>query len=199
MEKSDSFTDSVLFARLSTGDEDAFRQIFHAFNSRLSYAIFRLVKSETETEEIIQEVFLRLWVNREKLPGIENPGGWLHTIASNLALSSLRRQATRRKNMQAISASADIHTDEPAMQLDAKEIQHIVQEAIAQLPASRRQVFILSRQQGLNRREIAKQLNISESTVKNQLGAALKFIQDYLQKNMGLYLPLTLIALFCQK
>lgn len=189
-------SDQELFAKIAQGDEDAYRIVFHAWNSRLFHTVMKLVKSEEEAEEIIQEVFLRLWLQRHTLPSIQTPGAWLHTIASNLALDSLRRKARQQTRLKVIAESGNFDNPEPESQLDAKELQRLIDEAVEKLPASRRHVFILSRRQGLNRSEIAEQLNISESTVKNHLTAALKFIQDYLQNNKGLYLPAVLLLLF---
>ena len=191
-----AYHDKDLFDLIAQGDEAAFTAIFHRYNRRLFHKITSITKSETEAEEIIQELFLRLWLNRYKLSAIENPGGWLHTVAANLSLDALRKKA--RTFTYAHSSEEDDPEDtlQPAAQFELKEVQGLITEAIDKLPSSRKKVFMLSRTQGLTRKEIAQQLGVSESTVKNQLTSALQFVQDYLKSRGGLYLPSLLILNF---
>lgn len=181
----------MLFSRIAEGDEEAYRMIFHEQNARLFYTVQKLVKSAAEAEDIIQETFLRLWLRRHTLPGIENPVAWLHTIASNLALDALRRQAKERVRVKA----GETESMGPDIAFDAKEAGILIQQAIRQLPPSRRKVFELSRNEGLSRREIAEKLHISESTVKNQLTAAFRFIQDHIEKAGTISLPAAIVGL----
>lgn len=183
------------FARIATGDEAAFAEIFHSYNAKIFPVAMRLVKSQGEAEEIVQEVFLRLWLHREKLPEIKNPGAWLISIASNLALTHLRHKAVQQRHhprIQEEGEGSDLLVEET---LQAREVGRWIHEAVEMLPPSRREVFLLSRNQGYSRREIAEKLGISESTVKNQLNAALHFLQDYLLNNKGLSLPTLLLIL----
>jgi len=184
-----------LFSRIAVGDEKAYSIIFHEYNARLFHTVLKMVKSNTEAEEIIQETFLRLWLRRHTLPEIENPMGWLYTIASNLALDALRKQAKERERLKIMLSSRNSDLPEPDIALYGKEVNELLQRAIKQLPPSRRKVFELSRNEGLSRRDIAETLHISESTVKNQLTSALHFIQDYIQKEGAITLPVTLLLL----
>lgn len=188
-------TQRELFSRIATGDQAAFAEVFHYYNARLYPVVLRLVKTHGEAEEILQEVFLKLWLHREKLPEIDNPGAWLNSIASNLALSHLRHLAVRRKHHPLMAEAADDSEVVVEEALRAREVGRWIHEAVELLPKSRREVFLLSRNQGLSRREIAEKLGISESTVKNQLNAALHFVHDYLLKNKGMSLPTLLLIL----
>ncbi len=196
MEQTSRHTAADLFSRIAEGDEAAYRTVFHEHNARLFHTALKLVKSDTEAEEIIQETFLRLWQHRHTLPGIESPIAWLYKIASNLALDTLRRQAKERQRVKLVSGSAKSELAGPDIAFDAKEIDTLIQQAIRQLPPSRRKVFELSRNEGLSRRDIAEKLHISESTVKNQLTSALRFIQDYIDKAGTVSLPVTVAFLF---
>lgn len=152
-----------------------------------------MVKSESDAKEIIQEVFLKLWLQRETLPFIEKPAAWLNTLASNATYDLLRikaRHALGLKRIPQIEGSGNIVVD----QLDAKFTHAIIVEAMEQLPFKRRQIFRMARVDRMSRREIARELNISENTVRNQLASAMKFIQDYLvQKGVFYVLALTLL------
>ncbi len=185
-----------LFLQIAGGNETAFRKIFHIYNAKLFPAMLSLTKSEAEAEEIVQDVFLKLWLNRASLPEIENPGGWLYRIASNLALSSLRTKARNIKHSSVLQEGQTEADDSLELKLDASELNKLVAEAVEKLPSGRRQVFILSRVEGLNRKQISERMGLSESTVKNQLTSALKFIQAYIIKKRGVYLPVILFLPF---
>jgi RNA polymerase sigma-70 factor (ECF subfamily) len=189
MEDNPSDRDLALFMRIAKGDVSAFEEIFHASTAKLFPTVIKIVRSEAEAEEIIQEVFLRLWLKRKELPAIANPGAGLHTIAANLSLTSLRRQAREFRRTQLVAENMSAVPENLSDQLDIKILKGIVDEAIAKLPAARRKVFTMSRMQGMSRREIAEKLGVSESTVKNQLTAALRFIQDHLDRQTRILIP----------
>ena len=185
-----------LFKLIAEGNESAFSEVFHEYNSRLFMVVLKITKSESEAEEIIQNVFLKLWLNRHKLHEIENPGAWLYKVASNLALSFLRSKATQLRHEKVLQCRQLNLQDDIQLQLEAKEIKNLVSIAIEGLPPGRRELYILSRHEGLNRMEIASRLGITESTVKNQLGSALKFIQQYINQRNGVSLPVIVLLLF---
>jgi RNA polymerase sigma-70 factor (family 1) len=194
LEASQSHTDHELFYLIAEGNEDAFRMIFHKYNRKLYPFIFAMVKSETDAKEVLQEVFLKLWLQRESLTTIDNPGAWLHTVANNATYDLLRAQsryALRIKNSPQPGAAADTTMEE----LDAKFTKALIDEAVEQLPAKRRQVFTMARMEGMTRREIALELNISENTVRNQLAAAMDSVQDYLSQKGVLLAPFLIFLL----
>ncbi|NLR58662.1 RNA polymerase sigma-70 factor [Chitinophaga polysaccharea] len=186
--------DRKLFSAIAHGDEAAFRLLYHRYNALLIGSVKKLLKSDTTAEEVMQEVFLKVWLLRDTLADIENPGGWLYTLASNRSLSVLRQHA-REKNRQD-DIIADIpDQDDFSAGIYAKELQGLIKTAVEKLPASRREVFMMNTQEGKSRREIAEALDISENTVKNQLVTARKFIREYLEKHTGTRLPILLITL----
>jgi len=146
-----------------------------------------------EAKEIMQEVFLRIWLKRESLNTVEKPASWIYRIASNLSLTRFRRQKLEKKVLLAVQAGMATAHDTIEEDLNARELQQLIHKAAALLPSRRRQIFTLSREHGLARKEIAEKLNISENTVKNQLGISIKFIQEYIQKITGLYIPCILL------
>jgi len=187
--------DRELFSRIASGDEDAFRLLYHRYNAVLAKGVKKLLRSDAAAAEVLQEVFLKVWLQRDALPGIENPGGWLYTIASNLSLSQLRLQAREKVRTEDIPADDIQDNLDLSEKFYAKELQTILRDAIAALPVSRRQIFMMSMQDGKSRREIADALEISENTVKNQLLSARRFVREYLEQKTGNPLPLLLIAL----
>ncbi len=194
-------SDKQLFLLISQGDESAFREIFHAYRRILFPVILKLVKNEADAKEIIQETFLKLWLKRETLPTVENPGGWLYHIASTESLMHLRKESRYAKRLRKVAGSpavggADADLIDIHEHFDRKEVKALIRDAVDKLPARRRQVFQMSRLEGYSRKEIAETLGISENTVRNQLTEAVEFIQDYIVKNKSLYLPALLIFHF---
>lgn len=187
-------TDRHLFTAISSGDEQAFREIFHAYNKSLFPFVLSLIKIESDAREVMQNVFLKLWLNKEKLPEIENPGGWLHTLAANACYDHLRRQATYELHLSKAQSMQSLHDDHTLLHLEARDVKNAIQEAIHQLPLKRREIFQLSKIEGLTRREIAERLKISENTVRNQLVDAVDFVQDYLRKR-NIVVPIVILLL----
>ena len=190
----DPAADRDLFRRIAEGDESAFRTVFHAYNRILYPYVLSVVKTEADTQEIMQETFLKLWLKRDTLAGIENPGGWLYTVADNNIKDHFKKEARYAKRLQKAGAEdsdlSDIHE-----QFDSREIKDLIREAVDKLPARRRQVFQMARLEGYSRKEIAETLGISENGVRNRLVEATEFIQDYITKNKSLYLPALLILI----
>lgn len=188
-----TYDEPELIRRIAEGDEVAFRQLFHYYNNKLFPVVVTLVRSESEAREVIQEVFIKYWLNRASLPGMANPGGWLYTVACNVAYDYIRSKATYQVKLRELATmDVDRGLEE---QLDAKYTKALIDEAVAHLPQRRRQVFQMARLEGYSRKEIAEKLAISEHTVRNQLVEAVTFVQEYLKKHASLYLPAAVICL----
>ena len=168
-----------LFHLVATGDEKAFETLFNLFLSRLHPFIIKLTRSELAAQEIIQETFIRVWLNRDKLDTIENPGGWLFRVASNECYIYLRKSVLHNKFSQPITTEP-IPLNTTHDWLDVKELNRLIGEAVDQLPPQRKKIYQLSRDQGKTIPEIADHLQLSPNTVKNALVVSLKSIRDYL-------------------
>lgn len=170
-----------LFLQVSAGDERAFEALFNTFLPKLYPFIIKFTKSEQAAQEIIQETFIRVWLSRDKLSEIDNPGGWLFKVASNECYSYLRKSVLNNKFFNPLTIEPDpINTTQESFAL--KELNRLIGEAIDKLPAQRKKIYNMSRAEGKSIPEIAAILNISPNTVKNALVASLKFIREYLVK-----------------
>jgi RNA polymerase sigma-70 factor (ECF subfamily) len=182
-----------LFRQISEGNEMAFREVFYRFGKVIHPFVLGIVKRDEVAREIIQEVFLRVWLNRHKLPGIENPASWIYRIAGNLSLTYFRRQQIEARVMRNVQEQIAEPGNSSSDILQGKELQGLINQAVTNLPPLRRKIFILCRERGLTRREVALELNISENTVRNQLAIALKSIQTYIKKEGNPYFPLLIL------
>jgi RNA polymerase sigma-70 factor (family 1) len=189
------------FRQMAAGDAAAFAEIFHFYNARLFPFVRRLTKSDLIAEEIVQEVFLRLLVHREKMASMERPGAWLFLVASNLSMTHLRNafNATVKHTGAQRHAMAMNATDALLEELDGREMATIVEAAVRELPPKRQQVFRLSRYEGLTHQEIADRLSISPHTVKDHLVLALKTIRDYIHRQTGSSLGIVLFIELLKK
>jgi len=186
--------DLQLFQRISAGDEEAFSTLFHQYTPKLLPFVIKLTRNEQATAELIQETFMQLWLQRTQLNNVENPSAWIYRIASNLSVNYLKTFANRKRLLSKIDPPEGmIHPDD---QMETKELAQLIHKAILLLPERRQEVYRLSREEGFSHQQIAEKLTISTNTVKNQIGTALKFIQQYIngQKNFPL-LSLALLLL----
>lgn len=180
-----------LFHRIATGDEEAFAKIFFHYTAIIHPFVLTKVKSQAVAEEIVQDVFLKLWTKREALKNIESPASYLMRIATNATLDHLRRKAIEYKVMQSAGKSEE-HSPVDN-EISFKEAKRILNDAIAAMPDQRRTIYLLQ-QEGYSYEEIAAQLSISTHTVRNHIALASKYLKDYL-KSHGLSLFIMMLLM----
>jgi RNA polymerase sigma-70 factor (family 1) len=188
-------TDKALFKEMALGNEPAFGAVFHRYIPLLLPFAIKLVGATKEPEEVIQEVFLKVWMHREKLAAVDNPKAYLVRIVSNEATNYLQKLARQNRLMEKAMQNRGAEPLTPEENLALKETAGLVTEAIEHLTPTCRQVYLLSREEYLSIPEIATRLHLSESTVKNQLVKALKDIRQYIRKT-GLSTFLTFPIIF---
>lgn len=182
-----------LLLQMSYGNETAFRQIFASYRNKVYSFAMHLTQSTVVSEEITQDVFLKLWQSRAQLVHVHHFSPYLRTIVRNTAYTYLKKMAAEKIVLAAIPETVLPVTDAATeQQLGLKECQHLLQQAIAQLPNQQKRVYLLSRENGLQYNEIASSLHLSVNTVKDYMKQALHFIRRY----MGSRLPVW-FALFC--
>jgi RNA polymerase sigma-70 factor (family 1) len=182
-----------LFSRIAEGDEAAFEELFHLFVPRIQPVMQKMLRSEVATKDLIQDIFLSIWVTRDKLAAIESPTNWIFRIVYNRIYSWMEKQSVRQKAAAAISRQETIISNLTEENLAFAETSRLVQQAVQQLPNRTKEIYLLSREAGMKKQDIANQLGISVNTVKNTLANAGKSIKDYLEAN-GVSLPMILLA-----
>jgi RNA polymerase sigma-70 factor (ECF subfamily) len=162
--------------------ENTFNCIFDTYKNRLFGYVLAISHSRYVAEEITQEIFLKLWLCRDMLDRVDNIEHYIFTIARHKTLNHLRKAAydvkLLRELQQAMILPAN-NVDEKAQLADCEKL---LREAVTLLSPQRRLVYQLSRSEGLNHKEIAHQLQLSQHTVKNHLVQALQFIRDHLAR-----------------
>lgn len=169
-----------LLMQVAEGGEEAFGMLFHQYRNRLYAFIFSIVRSREMAEDVVQDVFLKIWLRREDLAAVDNFKAYLFRISQNHAINHLRRMSKETLVLlekQHRRGSGDAAADEL---LTYKNIQQSLNEIVNSLPLQQKTVYRLSREQNLKQEEIAQQLHISVSTIKNHMTQALRTIRERL-------------------
>ena len=185
----------MLLRQIAKGDAKAFKAIFDTYRSRLYYYIFGFVKSGQVAEELVMDVFMKLWTGREMIAQIENFDGFLFRVAHNKTIDFLRSAAKDPNFRELLWEEMQLVSDAGADNvLISHEYEEKVREAIALLSPQRKKVYQLSREMDLTHEEIAIQLNLSKSTVNNHLVEARQFIRRYLVNRFDLAMLVLIIG-----
>ena len=172
--------ESELVKALSKGDIKAFNNLFLIYGKRIFRFAVGYLKSEVDAEELVQDVFLKVWEKRFELKENLSFKSYLFTIAFNIIRKHFVKKALTAKYFeQQVIEDADLST---IQHIDFQSTKKAIDQLVEQLPARRKEVFIKSRFEGLTVKEISDELGTSPKTVENQLGEALKFIREHLGK-----------------
>lgn len=187
--------EKILAAKIADGDKHAFTTLFN-FYERFVYAYGKkLTRSDELAAEIVQDIFLKIWLAREKMAEVENFGAYLNRLVRNHSLNVLRDLALESKYQYKMKESISDADDSTLQQLDYNETSKILNDAIAQLPAQQHLVYKLCHVEGLKYDEAAERLNISSETVRAHMKQALKKIREHFKKHAVAY-PVLIAVLF---
>jgi RNA polymerase sigma-70 factor (family 1) len=173
--------------------EAVFKNIVQSYSDTLMRTAMYITRHQQSAEDIVQEAFLRLWKNRNKII-LHNMGGWLHTVTTHLAYKHIEKTKRNSIYVKLNKTQQSWHTDVEDRLLQ-KESQNTYVTAYMRLPERQQAVYRLSREQGLSRDEIACQLSISPNTVKNHLLKAVQFMKDHIQ-TVGLFMAVLVFSNF---
>lgn len=175
-----SRTEETLLVRLRHNDETALLEIYNQFWKPLFLSAYNVLKEKQACEDILQDVFLHLWQNRNSLFIHTSLQAYLYTAVRFQVLKQLRK--TARQDQYLNNLETRVNPISPIENLEEKETRNRIHSVVATLPRKCRQVYFLSREQYLSHKEIAAAMNISPKTVENQLTIALKKIRQALNR-----------------
>lgn len=180
MKRNDHILEADLIVSLREGDMKAFSELFDRYAKRLYHFAIGYLKSVEESEEIVQDVFLKIWNNREEISLLKSFEAYLFTIAKNGILNTIRKS----KSEQAYLNYAKLHPGKNILfdeELDFKELEIAYKQSIDKLSPKRKEIYLLSRELLLSNAEIAEKMNISVKTVENQMTSAISEIRKNLR------------------
>lgn len=189
-------SDKILVEQLASGSEKAFRCLFDKYHQDIFIFSKSILKLDSLAEEIVQEVFLKVWLKASELNPDLDFKSYIFTIARNLSLNSLRSAVNNRKLTEEIFyMNSGLGKPSDQILLD-EELEIIRIKAIESLPAKRKEIFILSRTEGKSYNEISNELGISINTVKVQMSKALDTLRKYIQIHGDLTLLILIFFLY---
>lgn len=192
MNKLKAYSDNCLLDFLRKGDLNAFEEIYRRYWKQLYSISYKRTQSSEISEELVQDIFTSLWEKRQSIQ-VENLSAYLFTAIKYKIINHFHREMSKRCFIESTSASskrADNSTEEMVLLNDLN--QALTQE-IEKLPAKRKMIFKLYRQQNLSMKQVASQMGVSEKTVENQLNKAFKMLRLSLRH----FLALGLVLLVC--
>ncbi len=182
MSRDTAYNEENILKRMAAGDEEAFCQLFARYRAQLFQFTFEMTKSAADAEDIVQDVFAKIWINRERMAELGHARSYIYTMTRNQTFDFLRKvardAASVRKNWKQMQAGpADGET-----LLRNKENSQILREALARVPELKQRIFRMSREEGLTHAQIAGELGLSKSRVKNVIVEMQKLIRHYLSQ-----------------
>jgi RNA polymerase sigma-19 factor, ECF subfamily len=185
-EKYTKLTDEQsLLQRTAEGSREAYSILYSHYYHGLYRFVSFVIESHEDAEEIIQDVFLKVWVKRATLPGIRSFDDYLFRMAKNRIFDISKQSSTRLKMIRQITRHSEEGADSTYNDMLFQAYHAAAQEAISQLPPRKKQIFLMNARDELTAREIADILGVSRVAIKKQLHEAAHFIKEYLRKNAG--------------
>ncbi|GGG79141.1 RNA polymerase sigma-70 factor [Parapedobacter pyrenivorans] len=178
---------NALISQLQQGDETAFRAIYDQLHERVYRMLRALVKNHEQTEDILQQTFVNLWVNRAKLNESQPLYPYIYLTARRLAIDHFRKKINEADALSYLKQHVGEQHDCISESFAAADLQRFTEAVIKTLPRQQRTAFLLSRNEGLSYDEIAERMQISKNTVKNHLIGALKQLKRHFVENDILY------------
>jgi len=171
-----------LVQSLINGDFEAFDHLFNYYNQRLYFFAKSILKNKDDAHDIVQEVFLRVWRNRDTLDPHSSFKSFLFTVSYNIIVDTLRKRISEQSFRDELIKNAIIDESSADKDLSYNELNSIYQEAINELPDKRKEIYRLHRFDNLSYQEIADKLNISINTVRNQMAHAISYLRGRIGK-----------------
>ncbi len=174
-----------ILQQLFNDDKTALEELFNYFYPRLYNFSRAFLKLEEGIDDILQEVFLKIWVNRRNIRSADTFNSYIFTITRNLLLNELRSRLNEQKTRDKIFKLSVAEEFLLSEQIEYQEMKEKVDQMVATLPERQREVFLLSRKEGLSYKEIATKLDIAEKTVEYHISQAIGVIKKKM-RDMGL-------------
>lgn len=175
-------TEKELVKKLKEGDSFAFEVLFYKYRNKVKGFAVKIVPAQVDPEEIVQEVFVKLWLKKEAVDPGKDFQSYLFSIAKHLVLDHLKSAVNRKLYFVGEHFQQDLLIDEGQENTLQEDAEEKLQRLIDEIPERRREIFRLSRFEGLSYKQIAERLNISENTVDSQIRNALAFLRKEFRK-----------------
>jgi RNA polymerase sigma-70 factor (ECF subfamily) len=187
-----------LLKRLINADENAFREIFDLYVHKIYQFVYGYVKEKSESEDITQMVFLKIWENKTTINLNKSFSGFIFTIAYHSIMDYFRKNAARFQQYPISVSTEETFVSHLTAEdsINKHQFDSFYERALQTLPPKRKEIFILSRHNGLSNKQIASHLGLSIKTVENQMTAALFSLKEFLKISELSLIPLFFLFIF---
>lgn len=179
-----NIADEDLIKAINKGDYVCYNKLFERYYTRLCQYVYSFLMDVNDAEDIVQELFLHLWKNRERINIKENVNGYLYRMAKHLSLNHLRTEL-RHQNLSGDIEPISLTYEDT--RLESEEFRKALFSCIDSLPSRSREVLLLHRVEGMKQKEIAEKLDISIKTIKNQIWISLQRLRRCLELKEARY------------
>jgi RNA polymerase sigma-70 factor (ECF subfamily) len=178
MKKASTYTEQELVILLGKNSPVAFQKLFDRYSQKIYRFSLSYLKSDAEAEEIVQEVFMKLWENRGKLKSDKSFKSYLFTIAFNAIKKKFNQKMKNEKYKHDLFQW--LNEEKPSLEsrLDFETLLEKLDLLIGQLPEKRKAIFLQRKKEGKSIQDIAAEMGISPKTVKNQITEAMNFLKE---------------------
>jgi len=180
---------------LRNASMQTFESLYHRYSGKLYNFIMRVSKGNAYiSEELVQRTFIKVWETRESVDPEKSFISYLCTIAKNMLLNEYEHQTIQFIYEEYIKVKTTDQDNNTEKEVDKNLLEEYIEHLTDQLPPKRREIFILSRKEGLSNKVIANRLNITESTIETQLSKALAFMKSQLNSHYDHLLVMLFIS-----
>jgi len=187
-----NLSDLQLLELLGNGETSALEALMRRYEPAVYHFSMKILKSESLAQEVSQDIFLKIWENRAAAMEIGCVQAWLYTLARNLSLNTLKENSRRRAHERLYADEVDQNIDGEG-EILFRDLKQLAARLIEQLSPQRQRIYRMKVEQGMSTAEIAAALNLSESTVRNQLSKSYQILKSLLAEHMGVILILALL------
>ena len=170
------YSDEKLMQEIKADNMFAFDTLYKNYSKKLYQFAYSILKSNEESENIVQEVFLKLWENRTRVEKDSSIKSYLFSIAYNSTISLIRKKIKDDQFIEYLKSLQEVY-EEPEIEFECKELTEKLHDIVYQLPKRQKEVYLLHKEEGLKYKDIAVKLQISVNTVENHMSEALKTIR----------------------
>ncbi len=178
-------SNTELLLLIQKDDRVAFYNLYERYSKRLYRFVLMYIKQEADAEEIVQEVFIKVWEAREKIDVHTSFESFLFTVAYNATISLFRKRVTEKKYLERLKSLQQFNNAPDIIdEIHYNALNEKVRSLLNELTPRQKEIFQLSREDGLTHEEIAKKLNISVNTVKKHMVNTLAFLKSHIDSNL---------------
>jgi len=192
----DIYNERELLEQLKTGSEDAFTRLFDNYRGTVYGVALKFLKSPVLAEEIVQDVFLKLWLKRGEMVEVKQLDAYLFIMARNFIFDRLKKMSYETAAQTSLT-KPELSVDDTEYLVRQHQCEQLLQQAIELLPPQQKQVYYYAKVNGLSHEMIAEKMQLSKHTVKKHMAMALQAIKKYLDGRLNYFpwLPFMLTSL----